>query len=659
MTHLLHRIPIGRKFALALALPMLAMLYFALDGILGRQQVSHEMAQLEALTTMAQQAGNLIHELQRERGMTSGFLGSEGQTFRQELSQQRPTTDHQTEALQTHLNNIDGTPLAPGLVAHIDSVRQRLATITALRKRVNDLSIPASQAITQYTDINAELMELIGELSHATHQASVSRRLSAYYNLLEAKDLAGIERALLANAFSVDQISPVLYQRFMTLIGEEAAFQESFRVLATETMRKRFDEALAGDDIGRLEALRALVIEKADQGGFGIDPKQWFEWQTVKIGHLKRVEDAVAEEVLATASTLRDEAHLELLVYVAIATLAAGSAILFAVLIVRAIVLPLKRTLAEISSRGGDLTQRLAVPGSDELSQLYQAFNISTAETEQLVANIKQSALSVEVASSEIAQGNQDLAQRTEEQSASLVETASSMEQITATVRQSADNAQQAQSMSGQIVSQAREANEVADRAHQAMDQIQAANERVTAIVATIDNIAFQTNLLALNASVEAARAGEHGRGFAVVAAEVRQLASRSADEAKLIRQLIGHNVESVQEGGKLVSATRDTLTTITGRIDQVAALVADITAASHEQSAGIEQINQAMAQLEEVTQQNAALVEQIAAASKSLDEQTVEMAGMIGEFKVSEAGTAPALQHAPFPAHREPAASL
>ncbi|GAB2803262.1 methyl-accepting chemotaxis protein [Halomonas shantousis] len=637
MTHLLHHISIGKKFMLALALPLLAMAYFAIDGIVERQQVVSDMQRLQALTVLAQQAGGLIHEIQRERGMTAGFLGSEGRTFRSELSQQRTATDRQLTAFQDYAARLDHAYLTADLTARMETVRSQLASHAALRRRVDELSIPASQAIAQYTASNAELMNLVGELSHATRQAGVSRRLSAYYNLLEAKDLAGVERALLANAFSADQIAPASYQRFMTLIGEEAAFQKSFRALGTDTMRKRFDDVMSGADIDRLEALRALVIEKADQGGFGVDPQQWFEWQTAKIGHLKSVEDAVVAEVLATAEALGDEARLDLLVYVIVAALATSLAILLAILIVRGIVLPLKHTLEAISRRGGDLTQRLAVPGSDELSQLYQVFNLSTTDTEHLVGNIRQSALSVEVASGEIAQGNQDLAQRTEEQSASLVETASSMEQITSTVRQTADNARQAQTVSEQTVTQAREANEVAGQAREAMQRILADNERVTAIIATIDSIAFQTNLLALNASVEAARAGEEGRGFAVVATEVRQLASRSAEEAKQIRELIGHNVLSVQEGSKLVSATSDTLAAISTHIDQVTSLVSDIAAASHEQSAGIEQINQAVAQLEEVTQQNAALVEQIAAASKSLDEQAVEMTGMIGQFKVSE----------------------
>ncbi|MGC3874539.1 methyl-accepting chemotaxis protein [Halomonas sp. GXIMD04776] len=651
----------SRKFLLVLALPLLALAYFAITGIVERQRTTSVMSELQALTGLAQQGGNLIHQLQRERGMTAGFLGSQGRNFQDKLPEQRKATDLQVGAFQTHLNKLDGDILQGEFATRIATVGELLDATSQIRQRVNALSISTSEALGHYTGINSELMNLVAQMSHITQEASVSRRLDAYYSLLEAKDLAGIERALLSNAFGADQISPVLYQRFMTLIGKEAAFLQSFRALAEDAMVARLDEGLAGPEIERVQGLRELVIERAAEGGFDVDPQQWFEWQTVKLGRLKGIEDAVSEDILTTTATLYQRARNALIQYVVIAALAAGLAIFLAFAIVRSIVVPLKRALQDILNRGGDLTQRLDVAGSDELSQLYQAFNDSTATTEQLVANVKQGAMSVKVASGEIAMGNQDLAQRTEEQSASLVETAASMEQITSTVHQTADNARQAQSMSTEVTGQAHQASEVAGQARQAMTKIHESNQQVTSIIKAIDSIAFQTNLLALNASVEAARAGEHGRGFAVVASEVRNLASRSAEEANQIRQLIENNVNNINEGEALVTNSSNILETIAGQMKKMADLVSDITAASTEQSSGIEQINQAMSQLEEVTQQNAALVEQMAAASKSLDEQSEEMAGVIEQFKVSADAAQAVAQRAgqlPAPAGHEPCAA-
>ena len=446
---------------------------------------------------------------------------------------------------------------------------------------------------------------------------------------------------MLSNAFASDGMPDATLRRFLSLLGEEQAFLTSFRLLAGDESRDQLDQALSGAEIERLLARRELAISQAQAGGYGVDPEQWFEWQTVKIARLKALEDSVADTVVAQTVALRESAQQALWQYVVIALVASLMAIVAAVLIVRVITQSLNQALTSIATRGSDLTQRLVVTGSDELSKLYQAFNESSEVTEALVADVKRNAQSVAVASNQMAQGNQDLAQRTEEQSASLVQTASSMEQITATVRQSAENAQQAQQMTGEVVQEAKEATAVASQTQAAMQLILQANEQVTSIVATIDNIAFQTNLLALNASVEAARAGEHGRGFAVVADEVRKLASRSAQEASQIRQLIDNNVTKISEGESLVTTTNEALGRIAQRVGQMASLMDEMASATHEQSAGIEQINRAMAQLEEVTQQNAALVEEMAAASRSLDDQADDMTRKVSDYQVRDTALA------------------
>ncbi|MCC4287788.1 methyl-accepting chemotaxis protein [Vreelandella aquamarina] len=635
MKEILHRLPMRFKFALVLVLPLIALGWFAASGAIARQAVVNELSRMQALTALAQQAGGWVHQVQQERGMTAGFLGSQGKVFGDRLRQQRSDTDAAAEAFFQQRDQLDATLLTSTISSQLAAVEQQWQQNQSLRDQVDLLSVATPEALGHYTGLNSLLMVLVGELAHLTGEGAITRQLAAYYNLLEAKNLAGIERALLSNVFAADAMPEATLQRLLSLIGEERAFLETFRVLSGAANREALETALSGPEVERVLERRALAIQQT--AGFGVNPEEWFDWQTVKIGRLKALEDSVSASIVSTADELKRQAQRDLWWYLAIAVVAAVIAIGMAILIVRTMTRPLQRALVSIAERGDDLTQRLPVPGSDELSRLYQAVNDASAQTEQLIAEMKRNAQSVALASNEIAQGNQDLAQRTEEQSASLVQTASSMEQMTATVRQNADNAHQAQRMTGGVANQAQEATEVAMQARQAMQHIHQANEQVTTIVTAIDNIAFQTNLLALNASVEAARAGEHGRGFAVVADEVRKLASRSAEEASQIRHLVNNNVARINEGEALVATTSDTLEKIAARVQQVAALVDEIATASHEQSAGVEQISHAMAQLEDVTQQNASLVEQVATASRSLDDQAEEMTTLVSRFRVAE----------------------
>ncbi len=240
----------------------------------------------------------------------------------------------------------------------------------------------------------------------------------------------------------------------------------------------------------------------------------------------------------------------------------------------------------------------------------------------------------VQNASNEIAQGNNDLSSRTESAAASVEETASSMTQMQATVRNNADTARQAAQLSGTASDAAERGGLAVTQVVSTMDEITQSSRKIADIISVIDGIAFQTNILALNAAVEAARAGEQGRGFAVVAGEVRSLAQRSAEAAKEIKTLIGASVEKVDAGSKLVNDTGRTMDDIVSQVKRVSSLIAEISAATNEQSAGINQVGDAVAHMDQITQQNAALVEQSAAASTSLKDQATRLVEALAVFR-------------------------
>ncbi|HXS20193.1 MAG TPA: methyl-accepting chemotaxis protein [Steroidobacteraceae bacterium] len=285
----------------------------------------------------------------------------------------------------------------------------------------------------------------------------------------------------------------------------------------------------------------------------------------------------------------------------------------------------------------GDLTRRLdSRIDSPELRAMAEGINSLLESMAGIVRGIKSTATEVNRSAEEISAGNTNLSRRTEEQSASLEETASSMEEMTTTVKQNADNAAQASQLALAARDQAERGGVVVNQAVAAMSDIKQSSKRIADIIGVIDEIAFQTNLLALNAAVEAARAGEQGRGFAVVASEVRSLAGRSATAAKEIKGLIQDSVRKVEDGSSRVTQSGHTLEEIVASVKKVSDIVAEIAAASREQSAGIEQVNRAVMQMDALTQQNAALVEEATAAAQSMAGEARGLSEIMGRYRIA-----------------------
>ncbi|UTA55962.1 methyl-accepting chemotaxis protein [Lysobacter soli] len=287
----------------------------------------------------------------------------------------------------------------------------------------------------------------------------------------------------------------------------------------------------------------------------------------------------------------------------------------------------------------GDLQSRMRGDFNGVFARMSQDANETVDRLSQIVGGIREGADAIGSAASEIAAGNDDLSRRTESQAAALEETASSMEELTSTVRQNADSARDANELAREAAQVASEGGAIVNRVVRTMSAISESSSRIGDIIGVIDGIAFQTNILALNAAVEAARAGEQGRGFAVVAGEVRSLAQRSANAAKEIKQLITDSVVEVQQGTQLVDQAGRTMQGIVTSVRKVSDIIADISAASNEQTAGIEQVNGAITQMDEGTQQNAALVEQSAAAARSLEQQAAQLVEAVAVFRVGRTG--------------------
>ncbi|MBT4075477.1 MAG: PAS domain-containing protein [Gammaproteobacteria bacterium] len=292
------------------------------------------------------------------------------------------------------------------------------------------------------------------------------------------------------------------------------------------------------------------------------------------------------------------------------------------------------------SLRDGDLTNTIDRAYDGLFGEVKDNVNGTIRQLLSIVTEIRESSTQIDGTSGEIASGNNNLSSRTEQQAAALEQVASSMEEITSTVKQNADNAAHANTLATDAGSTADEGGKVVEQAVVAMTEINQSSTKIAEIIGVIDEIAFQTNLLALNASVEAARAGEQGRGFAVVATEVRNLAGRSATAAKEIKDLINDSVKKVQAGSELVNESGEKLGEIVNGVKRVKDIVAEIAAASSEQSTGVDQVSTAITSMDDLTQQNAALAEEASAASTNMSEQALQMNRQMQFFNTQGGGS-------------------
>lgn len=454
-----------------------------------------------------------------------------------------------------------------------------------------------------------------------------SRALLSFITLGEAVDNVG------KPALVKDKLGD--FHRYQTQIAD--LVKQFTAVPMSVAVKEKFAKYLSTDDA--YQSGITDMLEALNRGDESARDALQMEVRPFLVDREKKLSELIALQRNEAKTMYENElARFNRVRLLSLLTLLAGMlvAVILAMTLSRSIIRTLAyacRVAHEIAE--GRLGHDISVRRTDELGALLQAFHVMDAKLVAIVSDVRKGSTEVSTAAQQIARGNDDLSQRTQEQASSLEETASSMEEMTATVKQNAENASQANQLVRGTREQAERGGEVVAQAVSAMSEIIHASTRISEIVTLIDEIAFQTNLLALNAAVEAARAGEQGRGFAVVATEVRNLAQRSATAAKEIKGLIKDSAEKVRNGSALVDQTGRSLAGIVDSVKKVNDIVAEIAAASQEQSAGIDQVNHAVLQMDEMTQQNAALVEQAAAAARAMQEQADELNQQVRFFRL------------------------
>ncbi|MGZ5818847.1 MAG: methyl-accepting chemotaxis protein [Burkholderiaceae bacterium] len=524
----------------------------------------------------------------------------------------------------------------------------------ALGLKVGERSLNAQASFTQHTELIAQLFkvndELIDHFGLNIDPDKDSYRLidTALLRLPQLTETLGRLRGKGASILTLKEMS--LDERISLAGTAESAKNLNYtikasldKVMETNPAAKEKLDALNQNAFASgITAVQLSLTKliKADQ--LTLAPTEYFAQLTEAIDAQFKLNDAALTELNTILNARQSQLRNIQIMLLAVVLVMIALTGLAGWVVLHAITDPLHNAIGIAKKIAiGDLTSNIEVNGTDETAELIEALKEMNQSLMRIVTDVRIATDTIATGSAEIASGNMDLSSRTEEQASSLEETASSMEELTSTVKQNADNARQANSMAVSASEVAIKGGTVVSQVVDTMGSINNSSKKIVDIIGVIDGIAFQTNILALNAAVEAARAGEQGRGFAVVAAEVRNLAQRSAAAAKEIKTLIGDSVEKVNAGAKLVDQAGATMQEIVDSIRRVTDIMGEITAASQEQTAGIEQVNMAITQMDDTTQQNAALVEQAAAAAQSMQNQAGNLSMAVSVFKLNDAGKA------------------
>ena len=576
------------KLFLLMGIPVLALVLLAGYEMVDRFMSYRNTSRIIDLVQLAQKASDMVHENQKERGFTAGFLSSAGQNFASELSSQTGNTDKKVADLRSFLKGFDVAQFGGEFSAQLNSGMSMLEQHATIRQQVRAQTINSATAIGFYTGINKAFLNMIAQLPHFSDSADIANELSQFEIFLQSKERAGVERAVLANVFGADSFKgrEGLYRRLVELVSAQDSYDDVFQAMAGSKLQA-FVNGKKGDESFKItEEMRKKALDGRDAATLGVNAEDWFKAQTRKINILKDIENHIVDEMIEDAGEHANES----LVFLTTLGL-----IILAILVVIVIFSLI-------------MTNRI------------------TESINTVLDKLNQVASQTLTASNQVASSSELLAEGSSEQAASLEESSSTMEELANMTRQNADNAKNADGLAREASKQSENGIQAMKDMLSAINTIKTSSDETAKIIKSIDEIAFQTNLLALNAAVEAARAGEAGKGFAVVAEEVRNLAQRSADAARTTSAMIEDSQTKSDAGVQSARNVQNVLESVNSAIQEVGVLLQEVSAASNEQAQGAEQVNAGLGQMDQVTQSNAANAEENASASQELSSLADEL---------------------------------
>ena len=661
---MLKNMSIRLKLLLMVVAPIIGLLIFSTREVIDKYKLLEGLNETRTLTGLAVRVGALSHEIQKERGLSSGYINAKGEKFRTELAQQRERVNTESKNVKEYV--AANSAELDHVKKPLDAANSGLEKLQAVRGAIDAFAIDGKESFSYYTKQISSYMDVVAMVAITGDSPEVMKEATAYYAFVKAKEETGKERATLNAVLAADTFNDETFQRTFAILSAQQNYLDLFKKFASPAELAAFDEKSKAPAFRKVDELRDAALAKGMAGGFGITPENWFTTISEKINIMKETEDILVKEIVSVADTLASGAKRTLVFSIALSTTLGGIAIILSILVMKSITTPLSRMLGmlkDIAEGEGDLTRRLDTGRTDEFGELSRWFNRFVDNIHAIISQVAGTTGQVSAAATQLQSTAEQIATAAEEVACQSVTVATASEEMSATSNDIAHNCSLASEFSGRanqtasggalVVQETLHGMQnIAERVQESartVESLGARSDQIGEIVGTIEDIADQTNLLALNAAIEAARAGEQGRGFAVVADEVRALADRTTRATKeiggMIKAIQGetsgavnsmeNGVREVEKGMESSRKSGEALQQIVDAINEVSMQVHQIATAAEEQTAVTGEISSNIHQITDVVHDTARGAHDTAAAASQLSSLATDLQNMVGRFRL------------------------